>query len=125
MGLKVALTVDLSGGMAELAKLCEILKGLGIRATFFASGKSDLREEDQIRLLLDRNHEIASHTLSHPADLSRMSTEEQENEIVAGHSAILELCARCTTDYKVQGFRSPNYAFDERIPQVLSRIGYV
>jgi len=123
MSPKVALTVDLVGTVRELTDFCKVLGKSDVRATFFVSGK--VGEPEQIKIVLDGKHEVASHTLSHPTDLTRMSTDELESEIFAGHKAVVTLCESCAADFKVQGFRSPYYMFDERIPRALSTIGYL
>lgn len=47
------------------AKLLDVLKELGIRATFFVCGNAALRSPDLVKRMVAEGHEVGSHTFSH------------------------------------------------------------
>ena len=47
------------------AELLDVLRELGIRATFFVCGNAALRSPDLVKRMVAEGHEVGSHTFSH------------------------------------------------------------
>ena len=94
----------------------------GVRATFFIVG-DDIRLQkltpNVLRQMSDAGHELANHTMSHPFNLSRLSREQKEAEIVGTQRLIED-----ATGERVLGFRAPCLDVDEEIVNLLEDLGY-
>ncbi|MHB8566973.1 MAG: polysaccharide deacetylase family protein [Nitrososphaerales archaeon] len=134
MNVKVALTCDLNGSLEQLTSLCNVLEEFEVRGTFLVSpklpaagkgsygGRPD--EETQFKLLMDKKHEVCSHTYSHPFDMTSLSTSEMESNIISGHEALVKSFSKYDSSFTIRGFRAPAQVFDERAFPVFEKLGY-
>lgn len=135
MNQKVALTCDLNGNLEQLTNLCNVLEEFNVKGTFLVSpklpaagkgsygGRPD--EEKQFRLLIDKRHEVCSHTYSHPFDMTSLSPSEMESDIIKGHETLIRSFTKFDKSFKIQGFRAPAQVFDDRAFPVFEKLGYM
>jgi hypothetical protein len=92
-----------------------------VRGTFFFVAR-DLEISKNARLIPEiasKNHEIASHSYSHPQGFRYISTEQKEYELRESKRILEELSGR-----EVIGFRSPGWNISEDTLPILRRTGY-
>lgn len=91
-----------------------------IPATLFAIGRDLARADNraQLRALAQSGHEIGNHTLNHRYDLTRLTREEQREEVRRGADAIED-----AVSLRPLGFRSPGYTVTEQLLEVVAGEG--
>jgi peptidoglycan/xylan/chitin deacetylase (PgdA/CDA1 family) len=104
----IALTFDLcetDGDVAGYdARIVDLLRAQGVKATFFAGGKwMETHKERAEQLMADPNFEIGSHGLRH-YDLSRAGDPNLNDEIVLTQAAYVQtranlLAKQCAADF--------------------------
>jgi len=103
-------------------RFAELFDELGVRATFFVVA-SDLERwpvargiaEDLVRA----GHELASHSYSHPYDLTRWHDRAVADELSRSHALLSEVRGA-----PIAGFRAPGYTMTERVLELLADHGY-
>ena len=118
--LMVALSFD--DGYLEHYRAAQLLYNRHIRATFFLiTGLSHWNKKPLLTLhpkLIQRmrkmNHEIASHTQTHP-DLKRLSVDQVRHELHTSKDYLQNLL-----NERVGGFAYPYGKYDERISRIAS-----
>lgn len=103
---------------SSINNILSILKKFGLKATFFVVGK-DLETFEKVEVLKEvvkNEHEIANHTYNHPNDLSKMSQQDIQNEILQTNDIIYSKLG-----IKAKGFRAPNFDISEKILNVLEQ----
>jgi peptidoglycan/xylan/chitin deacetylase (PgdA/CDA1 family) len=86
----------------------------------FTIGADMARPENakKLRLLGDKGHEIANHSLDHLYDLTRKSREEMRRQVESG-IVVLE----GATGHRPVGFRAPGYTMSDELMSVLDECG--
>ena len=90
----VALTFDDGPWPTTTSEILDILKENDAKATFFEIGNQVAENADVVKRIHAEGHQIASHTYDHAAgsgrgvDLTRMSADEQVQEVDKGFKAI-------------------------------------
>ena len=84
---EVVLTFDDGPHPTNTKQILDILDKHCVKATFFTVGRMALFSPKVIKLAAKRGHTIATHTWSHPRDLSKMPLEEAKLEIEKGFVA--------------------------------------
>lgn len=104
-------------GLANMLSFFEIN---GIKATMFtiADDLNDSHKRELLEEAVDKGHEIASHSLTHPF-FYRLSHDEKRVEIAESRAKI-ETQLRTS----VRGFRAPNYQVDRESLDLLVDYGY-
>ncbi|HZJ86609.1 MAG TPA: polysaccharide deacetylase family protein, partial [Erysipelothrix sp.] len=87
----IAISFDDGPYTKNTLAIMDILDKYEAKATFFLLGSRVKGQEDTVRALVDRGHQIASHSLSHP-DFTRLSNKE----IIAQLNATEEAIAKAT-----------------------------
>lgn len=103
-----------------LPALLDIFSRLNIRATFFCiAERLDIPEAEAFfARAVDHGHEIANHTLSHPA-IERLDREQLHREISEAHRRI-----RSRLGVECRGYRAPAYHITSETFLVLGDLGY-
>jgi peptidoglycan/xylan/chitin deacetylase (PgdA/CDA1 family) len=83
----VVLTFDDGPHPTNTKMILDTLDKHCVKATFFTVGRMALFSAKVLKLAAKRGHTIASHTWSHPRDLSKMPVEEAKLEIEKGFVA--------------------------------------
>lgn len=90
----IALTFDDGPWPTTTAQILDILKENDAKATFFTIGNQIADHPTEVKRMVDEGHQICTHTWDHAAgsgrgvDLSRMSADEQREEVQKGYQAI-------------------------------------
>jgi len=102
-----------------LPKLLEILGELGIRATFFVTGKCCEKFPARISEIARSGHEIGCHGYAHER-LDKLPSSEQLSRIKLATKIIERV-----TGERPLGFRSPNFKANEQTYRILADMGYL
>jgi peptidoglycan/xylan/chitin deacetylase (PgdA/CDA1 family) len=84
---EVVLTFDDGPSPVHTKVILDTLDRHCVKATFFTVGRMALFSPKVLKLIAKRGHTIATHTWSHPRDLSKMPVEEAKLEIEKGFVA--------------------------------------
>ncbi|MCS7082818.1 MAG: polysaccharide deacetylase family protein [Rhodothermia bacterium] len=102
-----------------LPRMLKLFRALGARATFFVVVEEALRYPDLIRQIVAEGHEVACHSLTHPAGIHRLGEAHLYDEIVYARSVLEQLTGR-----SVVGFRSPSWYLTDSILACIAEAGY-
>ncbi len=105
-------------GQTGIERLLELFEKHNVRSTFFVVAKHVRSHRSLFTRILEKGHEIASHTTNH-IPLGGCSDEMIESE-VRGSKAILE----DALGVEIRGFRSPACQMNPRIAEAIARSGY-
>ncbi len=102
-----------------LDRLASFASDVGIPLTLFAIA-SDLAEPQAaaLRDMADAGHEVASHSLDHRYDLSRLPRSEVERQIAVAADRI-----EAAVGIRPRGFRAPGYVLTDAMVDVLREVG--
>jgi peptidoglycan/xylan/chitin deacetylase (PgdA/CDA1 family) len=117
----VALTFDDGPYPVETALLLDELHDLNVPATFFVVGDHVLQFPGLTERMQRDGHEIANHTMTHPAHFEDLSAAEVTRELSDGAAAI----DRYVTDPAVHTMmRPPHGRYTEDTVRAAQRAGY-
>lgn len=99
-----------------------ILDELDIKITFFIVAKDIESADNQqyIRMITERGHEVGNHSYHHESWLQTYSYEAIEKEITDAHNAIFS-----ATGQEPIGFRGPGFSWSTDLLKVLESKGYI
>jgi len=101
-------------------EVLNILKRKKIKATFFIVGQNIENHPKEHLTIAKEDHEIASHTYSHPISLSKLTFSEKKEEIEKNEKIIKKYLGM-----KPVGFRAPTYSIDQEVVNILKRRKYI
>ncbi|MCB9580477.1 MAG: polysaccharide deacetylase family protein [Polyangiaceae bacterium] len=103
-----------------LSRLDALARAHELPLTLFAIGADTARKQNAaaLRAMAESGHEIASHTLDHRYDLTRLSRAEMARQVRAA-ADVLE----GATGQRPAGFRAPGYTVTDDLFSVLSAEG--
>ena len=118
---QLALTFD-DGPSDWTPEVVRILNEHDARAAFFVIGEWAAQRPDLVRELAARGHDVGNHTYTHvpQGDLCDLSDEEIEDELRRTNAAIEAALGR-----PPRLFRAPAFGKDERVLEVVRRLGLV
>ncbi|MDX1649909.1 MAG: polysaccharide deacetylase family protein [Myxococcota bacterium] len=103
-----------------LPRLREALDRAGLRATFFVVARDLPARRQAVRELARAGHEVASHSIHHPAGFAELAPRALREEL-EGSRARLEDAVGAP----VRGFRAPGFALTRRVAAAVREAGYV
>lgn len=112
----IALTFD-DGPKKDSARILDILKAKGVKATFFLVGKQANTYPDTVKRIANDGHEIGCHTYNH-RDLEYLTENEITQEVFQTVATVRALTGR-DTHY----LRPPGGHEGKQLPGVLRRFG--
>ena len=125
-GKAKALTMSYDDGKMEDIRLIEIFDKYGIKGTFNINYELMLRDQtgeahpriakEQVKELY-RNHEVATHTATHPT-IARCPLTEVAQEILDDRKGLEELTGKL-----VRGHAYPNGSYNAEIKQLFKQLG--
>ena len=84
----IALTFDDGPSALYNDRVLDILDERGIKATFFFVGQYARAQPEQVREVVRRGHNVASHSWSHPTYLRHWAREAQVSEVRRSYAAL-------------------------------------
>lgn len=115
---KVALTFDVAWGSDNIEEILDILDKHNIKATFFLVGSWVDDNEELVKEIHNRGHEIGNHSNTH-SSFPDISKEEKIDEIVSTGNKIKEV-----TGENVNLFRPPFGNIDKETMSTCKSLGY-
>jgi peptidoglycan/xylan/chitin deacetylase (PgdA/CDA1 family) len=117
----IALTFDDGPYPVQTPLLLDVLGDLKVKATFFLIG-NDAEQFPELTSRIERNgHEIADHTLTHPAHFEALSAEQVRAELLGG----AEVLERYAHDPAIRTMmRPPHGRFTERTVLAAQAAGF-
>lgn len=106
---KIAITFDVSWGNDNTDKLLDILDKYDVKATFFVVGGWIDQNEDKVKEIKRRGHEIGNHSNKHP-DMTRMSRDGIIQDINTCDAKLMKITGE---DTKL--FRCPEGAYNNLV----------
>jgi cellulose synthase/poly-beta-1,6-N-acetylglucosamine synthase-like glycosyltransferase/peptidoglycan/xylan/chitin deacetylase (PgdA/CDA1 family) len=122
----VALTFDDGPDARYTAPILDALREKGVKATFFVTGRSALRNPHLLRQIYAEGHDIGNHTFTH-SDMVRHSSTEIEMELNAT-TRVLESQLGVRTILFRPSYYHESYGIkpDEvRVVETAARLGYL
>ncbi len=102
-------------------RFLELFARADLRATFFVVAQ-DLAHAEVRAVLADvvrAGHEIGSHSSTHPYDLSRLSAQDQKNELGRARAVLQQASGQAIT-----GFRAPGYVLSSQLLETIAEVGH-
>jgi hypothetical protein len=101
--------------------LLDLLRQLDLKITFFVVGQdAGLRKnEDALKQIVERGHEIGNHSYFHEPWLHSYSRDRVEREVIQTGTKIAEV-----TGQKPIGFRGPGFTWNKDLFDILVNNGY-
>jgi len=117
---QIALTYD-SGGIDRggTARVLDVLKEHGVRATFFLTGEWVEGHPKLSRRIVHDGHEVGNHSYDHP-DMTRLSLEDIRSQICEAEASIY----RVTGEAGIPLFRLPFGAYNKQVLEILGDMGF-
>ncbi len=117
---RVALTFDDGPSEQMTAKVLDVLRKHGVKATFFLIGRECEAHPELVRRIDAEGHSIGSHTYSHNVKFTYSSCEEVKKEIDRSQDAIYSIIGR-----RVRLFRPPFGVTNPNIGAAVRGMGLV
>lgn len=103
-------------------RFLDLFARAGVKATFFVVAQ-DLAHPEVRAVLADAvraGHEIGSHSLTHPYNLSRLRGQALQREIAEARKRLQDASGQ-----SVVGFRAPGYVLSDALLQAVANAGHV
>lgn len=113
------LPADASIYSLALPRLLAIFERLAVKATFFVVGRDAPAQARALAEIAGAGHELASHSLSHPAPFERLAPAMLRLELSESRRLIEDAAGSA-----VVGFRAPNWDTGPRLLRPLIDAGY-
>jgi peptidoglycan/xylan/chitin deacetylase (PgdA/CDA1 family) len=102
-----------------IPRAIELFDQSGIRATFFLIADEARSHPDIVSMIASEDHEIASHSMTHPLHLGTLPASVRRREIRDSRSLLQDL-----SDQEVTGFRAPGWGLPIDVLPELLAAGY-
>ena len=103
----------------SLPRFLDLFDEYGVTATFFLIAEEAEHHASRIREIVDRGHEVGSHTMTYPVSLSGLSQRQIARELDESRARLEDLGGA-----PVKGFRAPNCDSPEHLLERLAATGY-
>lgn len=108
-GKYISISFDAAWGADDTIAILDTLDKYNIKTTFFMTGGWVESFPEMVKEIYSRGHDIGNHSMNHK-NMSKLSIEEQKEEIMQVHDIILEL-----TGYESFLFRPPYGDYDSTV----------
>ncbi|WP_050606656.1 polysaccharide deacetylase family sporulation protein PdaB [Clostridium niameyense] len=115
---KVAMTFDVSLGDEYIDGILDVLDKYDVKATFFIVGEWIDKNEDKMKEIHKRGHEIGNHSNKHP-DMANISKEKMINDININEAKI-----RKVTGEGTKLFRCPSGNYNDLVLDTARELGF-
>ena len=104
-----------------IVRVLDMLKGQGIRATFFVPGHTAISFPEQVRRIAEEGHEVASHGFCHESPVS-LSQDQEADLLRRGMERLRGVLGH---SFQPLGYRSPAFDLSDHSVEILEDQGYV
>jgi peptidoglycan/xylan/chitin deacetylase (PgdA/CDA1 family) len=115
----IGLTFDDGPDSTYTPQVLDLLKQMGVKATFCVVGKRAILMPDLLRRIVAEGHTLCNHSYYHDLSLGKMTipamTKDLRDTLDAIHKAV--------PDYKVRYFRAPGGNFTQALVNVAASLG--
>ncbi|QXM06097.1 polysaccharide deacetylase family protein [Crassaminicella indica] len=116
--LRMAFTCNVDWGNEEIPKMLDIFEEKGVHITFFVTGRWASANEELLKLIYSKGHEIGNHAYSHKMH-SKLNNSQNYNEIKKTEDAIVKAIG-----VKPKYFAPPAGDYNDTTLKVASELGY-
>lgn len=116
---KVSLMINVYWGTEYLDSMLDTLDRHGVKTTFFVGGSWVRDNEEMLKKIVERGHEVGNHGFFHKSH-DKMTYNQNKQEIVATHNLVRSVCG-----LEMNLFAPPSGAFNDETLKVTSDLGYV
>ncbi len=105
----------------SVPRFLKLFEDHGIHATFFIVAEDCMEKSKaaMIKMIYDKGHEVANHSLSHRFAFSMLPRREREEDIRRSTQLISQVCGE-----RPEGFRVPGYDIDDVTVDILEKESY-
>jgi polysaccharide deacetylase family sporulation protein PdaB len=114
---KISLSFDMSWGKDNTPKILDILDRYNVKATFFLVGGWIDDNEELVKEIVKRGHELGNHTNKHP-DMNKITKEKLIEEIMLCDAKIMSITGKGT-----KLFRCPSGAYNDVVIDTVQSLG--
>lgn len=115
---KVAISFDAAWGNEYTAGILDILDTYDVKATFFLVDFWAQKYPDDVKMIMERGHDIGNHSTSHP-DMADMTESEITQELNTAADTIESITGKRPTL-----FRPPYGSYSNRLIETCEDLGY-
>ena len=115
---KIALSFDAAWGAEDFEQIMGILDKHKVKVTFFMTGSWVEDNEECVKKLADKGHDLGNHS-QHHYDMTSLSREDMKKEIEEVHNKVKEIA-----DYDMNLFRPPYGAYNDELIEVVAEEKY-
>lgn len=117
-GSNISLMINVYWGDEYLDEMLEILDEKNVKTTFFLGGMWVLDNEEMVKKIYDKGHEIANHGYKHKSQ-DKLSEEEAKTEIMTTHDLIKKMLG-----FDMTLFAPPSGAYNQQTVKIAEENGY-
>lgn len=114
----ISLMVNVYWGTEYLDSMLEIFEEKNVKTTFFVGGTWAINNEENLKKMLEKGHELGNHGYHHK-NHDKISEEENLNQIKNTHKIVKEL-----TDVDMNLFAPPSGAYNKATVSCATSLGY-
>jgi hypothetical protein len=105
-----------------IPRILDILDQLSLKSTFFVVGQDAAldKNQDALKLLIERGHEVGNHSFNHEPWLNFYSRDQIRKEILEAEEQIFRV-----TGQKPVGFRGPGFVWSTDLIEILAENEYL
>ena len=115
---KISFTMDCGSGSDNLSYILDVLDEFGLKITFFVTGQFANNNQDMVKEMAARGHEIGNHSWSHPSFYD-LSGEEMLSQLNRTSDLVEAL-----TGQRPTLFRPPEGNCNSKIRAIVNAAGY-
>lgn len=115
---KVAISFDAAWGAEDFLDIMEILDKHQVKTTYFVTGEWVEKFPEEIKVLVEKGHDIGNHSNRHP-DMTKISSQQRKEELDLVAQEVFQL-----TGYEMNLFRPPYGAYDNQVIEDAYQWGY-
>lgn len=115
---KAAVTFNISLGEDNTKEILDILDQYNIKCTFFLVGRWIDDNEELVREIHKRGHEIGNHSDMHP-DMTKISKEKILQDIMSCEGKIISITGKGT-----KLFRAPSGSYNDTVIETAEKAGF-
>jgi polysaccharide deacetylase family sporulation protein PdaB len=115
---KVAISFDEGWGLDQTNEILDVLDKYNAKATFFLVGAWIETYPEDVKMIVERGHDLGNHTDTHQR-MTKLSKEEKINEIMNVHNKVKEL-----TGVEMILFRPPFGDYDDAVVEAAKECEY-